>query len=286
MQEKHDADVRERFYRKKVLVLGPESDMKQKFLQVFRTMGFEISRDENDMSPEDYVILFGFTDRTPAADQGSQDAGRSSAKADSTPRKNDPTEGWQVFSSLLSILQKIESVCPKSVLFVSRSDIYGKLFGEFHPVKENELGYVCHTDMHDQDAERLRILENLCSRMAREDGVPVKIVRFPGREAPGSEMEAGAAGERAALTRDWKRIAELTARVLLDGTAGEAYNIEGFLQTDPGRDRPTAYAETSHPRSGEEIWRKTEPAPRMYADTTALEPIRIVMDTGKAGRLG
>ena len=118
MQEKQDENIRERLCGKRILALGPESDMKRKFLQVFRNEDPEISEDAGDMSQEDYVILFGFSDTV--------------------------SFGWEMFSLLTRILCRIEDVRPKSVLFVSRADVYGKLFGKFHPVKEDEMGYVCH----------------------------------------------------------------------------------------------------------------------------------------------
>lgn len=234
MREKQGEGIWERLCRKRILLLGPESDMKQKFLQAFRNRKSEISEDAETMSSKDCVILFGFADRSSSAKKNA--AGKDPAgQAFGT---EDTAGGWELFASLTGILRRIEKVRPASVLFVSRSDVYGKLFGEFHPVRESDLGYVCHTNRQDQEAARLRMLENLCFRMAWEDGIAVKIARFPDEGC-----------------QDWERTAEQSAKVLLDGTAGEAYNIEGSVR------QPSAY------------------------ETTALEPIKIVMDTGKAGKL-
>lgn len=296
MQEKQAADIRKRLCGKKILVLGPESDTKRKFLQAFRNDAFEISGNAEDMSAENYVILFGFSDQTFHAG------------------------GWEMFSSLMCILRRIEAVHPESVLFVSRSDVYGKIFGEFYPVKEDEIGYVCHTSAQDQEAARLRMLENLCFRMAREDGIAVKIARFPDIRADGGEYDwknakAGAeqnavtgSGERAEYKQqsanrsrkrrntadsrtayqDWKRIASLTAEILLDGAAGEAYNADGVLWARPERELQPVQdsAADSGGKSGSDSADIFESDLTLFADTTALEPIRIVMDTGKAGKLG
>ena len=290
MREKQDTDIRERLRQKRVLVLGPESEMKQKFLQVFGRMAGEISGDENDMSPEDYVILFGFADPAFAkedfpASSFEKEAGSFREKGKTDGQKESQAGGWENFSSLTGTLRRLGEVRPAAALLVSRADVYGKLFGEFHPVKEDELGYVCHIAMWDQEAARLRTLEHLCGRMAREDKAAVKIARFPyegaareteqkaGKSAEaetGAEVGIGAEAElrteagispnaerkSGAPCWDWERIVHAAVKVLLDGTAGEAYNV-----TYQREGRPAA------------------------ADTSALEPIRIVPDTGKAGKL-
>lgn len=305
MQEKQDADIRKRLCGKRILVLGPESDTKRKFLQAFRNDAFEISGNAEDMSAEDFVILFGFSEwvsfspritegnfseLSPAEKKFEEKSGDEQKKKDGDVQGNH-VSGWEMFSSLMRILRRIEAVHPESVLFVSRSDVYGKIFGEFHPVKEDETGYVCHTNAQDQEAARLRMMENLCFRMAREDGIAVKIARFPDIRAGGDsgqgageygwksiraeagkkeKQEAGEytwqstgqgqkrrnAADSRTVYQDWKQIASLTAKILLDGAAGEVYNVD--FESDL----------------------------TVFADTTALEPIRIVMDTGKAGRLG
>ena len=131
--------------------------------------------------------------------------------------------------------------------------------------------------------------------MAREEGIGIKIARFPDMRAGRGSGEPGWQNDKAESGKeerpksgeygwqdtgrsqkrrntegnvtpcqDWKRIVGLAVKILLDGAPGEVYNVDGTL------------------------WAKdiSESDLTAFADTTALEPIRIVMDTGKAGKLG
>ena len=181
-------DIWDRLRGGRVLVLGQESEAKDRFSGRLKEICekkdklLQISERPDDMCSDDYVIVSGVSD------------------------------GWNGFFLLTGYLRQIGEVKPKAVLLLSDVSVYGKLYGEERPVKEDELGYVCHTDPDDQGAQRLRVAEHLCSRMAREDGIAVKIARLPG---------------------GWNDM-EMILRVLLDGVSGEAYNIPGVCGEGSG----------------------------------------------------
>lgn len=156
---------------------------------------------------------------------------------------------WRELLRLSELLEHLQKADPEAVLLLSDTGVYGKLFGTAHALKEDETGYVCHTDPEDGAAQCMRALEHLCGRMAREEKFPVKIARIPGEDYPGTEAESG--DETVCV-----RMAYHMLKVMLKGTPGEAYNL-------PGR----GIGLTGIP------------------EHSPLSPIPVVPDTGKAGRL-
>lgn len=152
------------------------------------------ARQTAELTREDYALLFGCY----AADQDSQNA------------------RW--FEELTEAIIRIQNVRPRSVLFISDRMVYGKVFGEQHLLREDEIGYVCHTSADDTTAQWMRTAEHFCARLAREEALPVKIVRADWEHIPVMLQKEG----------ESTTILNTILGILKDGIAGEAYNISGL----------------------------------------------------------
>lgn len=168
-------------------------------------------------------------------------------------------EDMERLDLLLGQLRKLTDIKPGAAVLVSDDRVYGKKFGPAHPLKEHELGYVCHTDPADGAAFYMRLAEHFASRLAAEDGVKIRIVRLAG--AAGGGPEAGAKTEKGSSGADTHAVdsgqektdtyqksdtdeegygleaaAEGILRVLTLGTSGEVYNLPGDLSGDSSTD--------------------------------------------------
>lgn len=76
-------------------------------------------------------------------------------------------------------------------LFLSTSEVYGRLADEQVPVREDEFGPLDPTDVRSCYAESKRLGESLCAAWAAEYGVPTKIVRPFHTYGPGMRMDDG-----------------------------------------------------------------------------------------------
>lgn len=211
-------------------------------------------------------------------------------------------DGWQEFLVLSGLLEKLQKRKPKAVLLLSDTKVYGKIFGTSHPLKEDEMGYVCHTDPKDESVQCMRTLEYLCSRMGREEGFPVKIARADWEgilsrdicaETPktGEEQVAGKKYEQESsdqmVKTEYKqenqgimlgeRLAYHMLQIMLEGIPGEAYNLPGAEELKKEAVRNLSGLPTG----------SADSAVSMSVDTvrSPLSPIPVVPDTGKAGRL-
>lgn len=127
-------------------------------------------------------------------------------------------EDVQWVQELTEAIAQIQKVRPRAALFLSDTMVYGKLFGEQRLLKEDEIGYVCHTSKDDTAAQWMRTAEHLCARLAREEGLSIKIARADWEHIPVMLQ----AGEGSAT------ILAVILELLKNGTAGEAYNISGL----------------------------------------------------------
>lgn len=188
------------------------------------------------------------------------------------------TEPWKEFLKLSELLEQLRKRNPAAVLLLSDMSVYGKVFGTAHALKEDEMGYVCHTDPKDAHAQCMRNMEHLCSRLGREEGFPVKIARVDGdvlrklgnslagnssdgKSGAGdteSEIRGAGTGEQAEILCE--QLAVDLLKVLLRGKPGESYNL-----TFQGSEKYTGTV-------GEQ-------------ERSPLSPMPIVLDAGKAGRL-
>lgn len=122
--------------------------------------------------------------------------------------------GSEAFGRMEDVLEQMEILSdqrPESVVLVSDVRVYGKSFGETKWRREEDMGYVCHTDRNDMGLQCMRTLEHLACRMAREGRLPVKVVRTQGGKG---------------LNEVLPTILE-TIQVLQAGKNGEIYNLTG-----------------------------------------------------------
>lgn len=233
MQENpgQNGHISEKLGGSRVIVLGPDSAVKETFfreleeLKSLCNIEFEISESAEKMKPEDYVILFGMTDtKEPVTNDAKTDSAHPWKRAEKG--KGEYVRPWMDFGALTDHLKRIAQSKPQAAVFVSDSSVYGKMFGDLHLVKEDEAGYVCHTDDADQDAQRMRMAEHICSRMARENGAAIKIARV--QKAKERISPAGAENRNKKNVRT--EMAEAIITVLLDGAAGEPYNVPGISE--------------------------------------------------------
>lgn len=217
------------FEGRRIVVLGRGSAVKEELTRELQRTGgqgeqrFEVS-EQPEISPEDYVILMGTTGEKPEKAQR-----RGTGKYPwirEAKEQGAYLRSWKEFRLLTDTLQDIRRVKPAAVVFVSDSSVYGKLFGEPHLIREDEIGYLCHTDEDSQDGQMLRMAEHLCGRLVREDGVRICIARLqnPLDDAADSGSIVPA-------------MAEMLLRVLLLGVPGEPYNISGPRQVSREQER-------------------------------------------------
>lgn len=226
-----------------ILVFGAHSRLKEIIIRKLRKMNFEvISRTEAEAGAENCVII------VPDLNQGE-------------------SKNWQEFLELAELLERICAVKPRTVLLVSNTKVYGKVYGNRHALKEDETGYVCHTAPRDNAAQCMRMLEHLCSRLAREDGFPVKIVRADWEHILGASRgpDGNSGEEREDGGGFSENLAEAMVRVMQSGVPGEAYNL-------------SAADECRETGSG-------QPEGEIQQELSPLSPIPIMPDAGKAGML-
>lgn len=227
----------------RILVIDPGDGIGQAVLGELRRMsrltepGFEVTGRAESMRQQDYVLLF-----PEFGVQGS-------------------TAAWHNFLHFTEQMERIRIIKPRGVLLLSDTSVYGKVFGMLHALKEEETGYVCHTDSKDMNVQCMRMAEHLCGRLAREEGVLVKIARMDQRVLPEIKNRQGDGEKGLTGTGTEEVLAGAILRVLLDGVPGEVYNLPVSPDAIPEIPDPD---EEGH---------------------SALSPVRIVPDCGKAGRL-
>ncbi len=140
---------------------------------------FEISDGTDQLRKEDYVFLF----------------------ADAEDKAL-PTE-------LFNAMMRLCEVPPAAAVLVLDQTVYGTCFDEGCLRKEEALGYVCHTKDSDMPAQNMRLAEHLAVKLAREDKVPIRIVR----------AQSSLAGE------ELEQMILSAIQVAFDGEDGEIYNL-------------------------------------------------------------
>ena len=171
----------------------------------------------------DYVLLFART----AVPDGKRKASEWTTK----PEDWKTAEGdWEETMELLETLQSLPEKKPAGVLLVSGNEVYGKSYGYRQAKKEDDLGYVCHTNAADAAAQCMRTAEQFACRLAAEKNLPVRIVRI-NRNAEAGEL---------------RRLPLQAMRVLMLGAPGEIYNISG-KKGEPTAEKPKAPSEGRKP---------------------------------------
>lgn len=214
MPEKRLADreaVWERLDGKRIVVAGAAGEEQEKMLRNLaeigsrREKGFAVEPGLEKAGPGDYVLLFA--NRGAAAKSIAPKAGAASW-AQASGSWEQTRADWDGMLSLAKEMEALRQAEPEAVLLITGSEVYGKSFGKAHPLREEELGYVCHAGRQDGAAQCMRTAEHFACRLAKE-GLPVKAARMD--SLPSGEELAG--------------FLDTVMTVLLDGGIGEIYNI-------------------------------------------------------------
>lgn len=127
----------------RIILCGSDTEQKKIFLEGLqravnlKKIDMEILDRPEEMGQDDFALLF-------------------------------PGYDWKEFEKTEKALSLLKKVHPREALLFSDAEVYGKVYGDPHPLKENELGYVCHTDLKETGKTCLRMAENLCFRLFQE----------------------------------------------------------------------------------------------------------------------
>lgn len=160
--------------------------------------------------------------------------------------------GSECLKQLDAYMEEMEQIRkdePESVVYISDSCVYGKSFGPQVSRREEELGYVCHTSMAEMNSQCMRMAEHMVCRMAKEDGMPVKVIRL-NQQADENDMD--------------KRMPYILG-VLMNGISGEIYNVAAADLQEASKqnaaetgDSPFVWKENRSPLTAMEIRLNTE----------------------------
>ena len=131
---------------------------------------------------------------------------------------------------LLETLRSLPEKKPAGVLLISGNEVYGKSYGYRQAKKEEDLGYICHTNAADAAAQCMRMAEQFACRLAAEKNLPVRVVRMDGN----AETEA------------LRRLPLQAMCVLMLGASGEIYNISG-KKDEPAAEKPKTSVDGKKP---------------------------------------
>lgn len=113
---------------------------------------------------------------------------------------------------LLSLTEQLTILAekrPAGAVLISDCQVYGKQFGTPHSWKENELGFLSHTDQNETALQYMRMTEHLACRLAQEEQLHIRVVR------QNLQLEK----------EDLGQVIEVLLMLLLYGADGEIYNL-------------------------------------------------------------
>lgn len=200
--------MRETGKRGNYILLGPDSPVKQTLQNALARAGigevrsYACAAREHAPAPEDSVLLFGCYDA----------------------KGNNADQEWP--KALTGAIAQVQKARPRRALLISDLMVYGKVFGRQRLLGEEEIGYICHTSADDAAAQWMRTAEHLCSRLAREESLAVKIVRADWAHILGLLQTEDGPGTILASILD----------ILENGAAGEAYNLSGLTREGLARE--------------------------------------------------
>lgn len=177
--------VGEELKGKKIILTGNECRLRQIFQENLvhiaggQGAGFEVSLEFSGTDTDCYVLLFAHP------------------------------ETMEQLQELLGLLKELAAARPRAAVLVSDNRVYGRIFGGSHPLGTGEIGYACHTMPEDIPVTNLRTAEHFACRMAREEGLNIRVARADDTQS----------GDMAAA------MVEAAVRVLLEGEAGTVYNL-------------------------------------------------------------
>lgn len=179
---------------KRIIMAGLDGEQKNMFAEnlahICSQNGVEltVSRQFEERKPEDLVLLFGQM---------------------SSIQETDVQGGFRCLERLMEQLKELTKQPSSSAVLVSDCGVYGKQYGTAKKQKENELGYISHTKKEEQHLHYLRMAEHLACRLAKEENLPIKVVRQ----------------DKTVEAKDLERMLESALTVLLYGENGEIYNL-------------------------------------------------------------
>ena len=107
-----------------------------------------VSDGEEQIREGDYVLLFT---RTAVPDRK-----RKASEWTTKPEDwNMAADDWEKTMKLLETLRSLPEKKPAGVLLISGNEVYGKSYGYRQAKKEEDLGYICHTNAADAAAQGL-----------------------------------------------------------------------------------------------------------------------------------
>ncbi len=234
-----DSPVWKQLSGRRILLMGVKSPLKQSFLQNLSHMGtqmggeFQVVEDPAEIREGDLIFLFGLT-------------------------RESGFEAWKEIQSLWQVFRFLEGKEFEAAALVTGTEVYGKLYGKERAIREEEMGYVSHLLKEDTAPFCMRTAENLAGRLAREKGLPIKILRTVRNWEDTVSDTVVAEGVAGAFGSPIQRLIQGAVTALLLGKAGEAYNLPW-----------------------EEISFEEEPESR-----SPLSPVIVKPDTRKLERLG
>lgn len=151
-------------------------------------------------------------------------------------------------AQLLSLMEQLALLAekkPAGAVLLSDCLVYGKQFGTPHKYKEDELGFLSHTDQKESVLQYMRMAEHLACRMAAEEQLHIRVARQDLRTE----------------TENLGQVMEVLLMLLLYGADGEIYNL-------PQSGQPWTYGEMEEgsPLSPLEIILDTEKADAAASD--------------------
>ena len=174
---------------KKLVIAGPESRQKQIFSRCLAQLNeengaFTLDWGLENVGKEDYVLLFGVIEE-----------------------KESPA----ILEKLLAQMELLAGRKTAGAVLISDSRVYGKCFGVPHRLKEEELGYICHTSALEMNLQCMRTAEHFAHRLAAEEAVPICVAR----------------GEETQTEKGTQQMIGAALKVLFLGKPGECYNLPG-----------------------------------------------------------
>ena len=146
------------FEGSRIVLAGVRNSDRTLFGESLGTVGSQlggtvtVADGEEQICEGDYVLLFA---RTAAPDRKRKASEWTTTADDWKMAAGD----WEETLQLLETLQSLPEKKPVGVLLISGNEVYGKSYGYRRAKKEDDLGYVCHTNAADAAAQCMRTVE-------------------------------------------------------------------------------------------------------------------------------
>lgn len=236
-----EAQICEALSGRRIVFAGLQNEQRQIYeqnlLHLFRQKQIKVQTTDSirTVTNDDLVLVFGkiedehCTELDKSLTQKEKKAGAKQTKR----------------TQLISLMEQLAFLAekkPAGAVLLSDCLVYGKQFGTPHKYKEDELGYLSHTDQKESAFQYMRMAEHLACRLAAEEQLHIRVARQDLR----------------AETENLGEVMEVLLMLLLQGTDGEIYNL-------PQSGQPWTYGETEEgsPLSPLEIILDTEKADAM-----------------------